>query len=78
MAGLYLWLREELEPAVRGAWGATVSQPWTCLVLRNSPVVGRDTLPYWGVSGSGLGRAWVVFEPPPLPATGRVGPGIGI
>ena len=30
------------------------------------------------VSGSGLSRAWVVFEPPPLPATERVGPGIGI
>ena len=24
------------------------------------------------VSGSGLSRAWVVFEPSPLPATGRV------
>ena len=25
-----------------------------------------------------LSRAWVVFEPPPLPATERDGPGIGI
>ena len=30
------------------------------------------------VSGSGLSRVWVVFEPPPLPATERVGPGIGM
>ena len=36
-----------------------------------APPVGR-------VSGSGLSRVWVVFEPPPLPATERVGPGIGI
>ena len=38
----------------------------------------RDTSPIGRVSGSGLSRAWVVFEPPPLPATERVGPGIGI
>ena len=42
------------------------------------PVAGRDTSPTGRVSGSGLGRALVVFEPPPLPATERVGPGIGI
>ena len=47
MAGLYLWLREELQPAVKGAWGATVSWPWSHLDPRNSPVVGRVTLPYW-------------------------------
>ena len=35
------------------------------------PPIGR-------VSGSRLSRAWVVFEPPPPPATGRVGPGIAI
>ena len=41
-------------------------------------MAGRDTSPIGRVSGSGLSRAWVVFEPPPLPATERVGPGIGI
>ena len=35
------------------------------------PPIGR-------VSGSGLSRAWVLFEPPPPPANERVGPGIGI
>ena len=47
MAGPYLWLREELGPAVKGAWGATVDWPWSTLVPRNSPVAGRDTLSYW-------------------------------
>ena len=49
--------------------------PW---FSRNSPVAGRHTSPIGRVSGSGLSRAWVVFEPPPPPATERVGPGIGI
>ena len=78
MAEPYLWLRGELEPAVKGAWGATVCWPWSHLVPRRSPVAGRDTPPIGRVSGSGLSRAWVVFEPPPPPATERVGPGIGI
>ena len=78
MAGPYLLLGEELGPAVRGAWEATVGWPWSPLVRRNSPVAGRDTSLIGRVSGSGLSRAWVVFEPPPPPATGRVGPGIGI
>ena len=78
MAEPYLWLKEELEPAVKGAWGATVGWLWRPLVRRNSPVAGRDTPPIGRVSGSGLSRAWVVFEPPPPSATGRVGPGIGI
>ena len=78
MAGPYLWLREELGPAVKGALGATVSWSWSTLIHRNSPVAGRDTSPIGRVSGSGLSRAWVVFEPPPPPATERVGPGIGI
>ena len=78
MAEPYLWLRGELEPAVEGAWEATVGWSWTNLVPRNSPVAGRDTPPIGRVSGSGLSRAWVVFEPPPPPATERVGPGIGI
>ena len=78
MAQPYLWLREELEPAVKGAQGATVGWPWGLLVLRNLPVAGRDTPPFGRVSGFGLSRALVVFEPPPPPATERVGPGIGI
>ena len=78
MAEPYLCLRVELEPAVKGAWGATVSWPWSTLVPRNSPVAGRYTSPIGRVSGSGLSRAWVVFEPPPPPATERVGPGMGI
>ena len=78
MAGPYLSLREELGPAVKGAWEATVGWPWSALIPRTSPVAGRDTPPIGRVSGSGLSRAWVVFEPPPLPATERVGPGIGI
>ena len=47
MAGLYLWLREELGPAIKGAWVATVGWSWSHLVPRNSPVAGRDNLPYW-------------------------------
>ena len=78
MAGPYLWHRGELGPAVEGAWGATVGWPWSTLFFRNSHVAGRDTSPIGRVSGSGLSRAWVVFEPPPPPATERVGPGIGI
>ena len=78
MAEPFLSLSGELEPAVKGAWGATVSWPRSTLVPRNSPVAGRDTSPFGRVSGSGLSRAWVVFEPPPPPATERVGPGIGI
>ena len=56
----------------------TIGSPWNALALRNSPVAGRDTSPIGRVSGSGLSRAWVVFEPLPLPATKRVEPGIGI
>ena len=78
MAGPYLSLRVDLGPVVEGAWEATVGLPWGPLVSRNSPVAGRDITPFGRVSGSGLSRAWVVFEPPPPPATERVGPGIGI
>ena len=78
MAEPYLWLRVELEPAIKAAWGAIVGWPWGLLVHRNSLLAGRDTPPIGRVSGSGLSRAWVVFEPPPPPATERVGPGIGI
>ena len=45
MAGPYLWLKEELGPAVKGASGATVCCPWSPLVPRNLPVAGRETLP---------------------------------
>ena len=41
-------------------------------------MAGRDTPPIGRVSGSGLSRAWVVFEPPPPRATERVRPGIRI
>ena len=40
--------------------------------------LGGTPSPIGSVSGSGLSRAWVVFEPPPPPATEGVGPGIGI
>ena len=40
--------------------------------------LGGTPSPIGRVSGSGLSRVWVVFEPLPLPATERVGPGIGI
>ena len=33
-------------------------------------MAGRDTPPIGRVSGSGLSRAWVVFEPPPPSARG--------
>ena len=78
MAGLYLRLREEFGPAIKGAWGATVGGPWSTLLVRNSPFGWARHPPIGRVSGSGLSRAWVVFEPPPTPATERVGPGIGI
>ena len=65
-----LQLGEHGEPLLVG-----LGAPWfpgTRLWLGGTPSpIGR-------VSGSGLSRAWVVFEPPPLPATERVGPGIGI
>ena len=57
---------------------ATVGLPRSALPPRYSPVAGRDISPFGEVSGSALSRAWVVFEPRPLPATERVGPGIGI
>ena len=78
MAKPYLLLGMEVEPAVKGAWGVTVGRPWTSLVPKNSPVAGPDKPPIGRVSGSGLSRAWGVFEPPPPAATERVGPGIGI
>ena len=65
-----LSLREHREPLLVG-----FAVPWfpgTRLWLGGTPsLIGR-------VSGSRLSRAWVVFEPPPLQATERVGPGIGI
>ena len=63
-------LRKHKEPASVDL-GATWF-PGTRLWLGETPSpVGR-------VSGSGLSREWVVFEPPPPSATGSVGPGIGI
>ena len=78
MAGPYLSFRADLGPAVKGPWGTIVGWLWNYMVLRNSPVAGRNTSPIGRVSGSGLSRAWVLFEPPPSPATEAVGPGIGI
>ena len=68
----YLWVRVKLEQAVTGASDANIGRPCGYLVSRNSPVAGLDTSPIGRVSGSGLSRAWVVFEPPPPPATERV------
>ena len=63
-------LREQREPPSVGL-GATwfpEARLW----------LGGKTSPIGRVSGSGLSRAWVLFELPPPPATERVGPGIGI
>ena len=77
MAGPYLRLRGELGPAVKGAWGDC----WLPLEHLGSQELACGWAghpPIGWVSGSGLSRAWVVFEPPLSPATERVGPGIGI
>ena len=52
----------------------SLGAPW---FAGNRLWLGGTPSPIGRVSGSGLGRAWVVLEPPPLPATERVGPGIG-
>ena len=63
-------LGEHVEPLLVGCGVSWF--PGTRLWLgATPPPIGR-------VSGSGLSRAWVVFEPPPPPATERVGPAIGI
>ena len=63
-------LREHREPLWVGLGDSWF--PGTRLWLGGiHPPIGR-------VSGSRLSRVWVVFEPPPLPATQRVEPGIGI
>ena len=41
-------------------------------------MAGRDTLPYWQAFRVRTGQGMAEFEPPPLPATERVGPGIWI
>ena len=58
---------EPLSVRLRATW-FTGTRLW----LGGTPSPSRRVL------GSGFSRAWVVFEPPPLPATERVGPGIGI
>ena len=64
MAGPYLSFRGELGPAVTGAWGATVSWPWSPLVSRNLSVAECDTLPYWQGfrvrTGQGMGCVCVL------------------
>ena len=78
MAGPYLWLKEE-------CWELPLREHWELMSVglgatwfpRTRLWLGGTPSPMGRVSGSGLGRALVVFEPPPLPDTGRVGPGIG-
>ena len=78
MAWLYLLSRGELGLAAKGAWGATVGLPWSTLVTRDPPVAGQDTLPYWQGFRVRTEQGMGCVEPPPLPATGRDGPWIGI
>ena len=47
MAGPYLWLREELGPAVKGALGATVRGPWSPLGFQELACGWAVHLPYW-------------------------------
>ena len=47
MAGPLLWLRVVFRPAVKGAWGATVGEPWGTLVPRNPTCGWAGHLPYW-------------------------------
>ena len=57
------------------------SHCWLALVPLGSQELASGWaghLTYWQGFRVGLSRAWVVFEPPPPPATERVGPGIGI
>ena len=78
MAGPYLWLRGELGPAIREHWERLLVNPGAPWFPGTRLWLGRTPSPIGRVSGSGLSRAWVLFEPPPLPATKRVGPRIGI
>ena len=63
-------LREHGEQLLAG-----LGAPW---LLGTRLWLGGTPSPMGRVSGSGLSRAWVVFGPPPLPDTGRVGPGMRI
>ena len=65
MVGPYLSLRRQLGLAVKGACGGTIGVPWSHLVPRTLPVARWDTSPIGRLSGSGLSRAWVLFQPPP-------------
>ena len=47
MAGPSLWVREELGPAIKGTWGATVGWPWSLLVPRELACGWASMLPYW-------------------------------
>ena len=47
MAGPYLRLREELGPAIKGAWGATVVWPWSSLGSQKLACGWAGHPPYW-------------------------------
>ena len=47
MAEPYLWLRGELEPAVKGAWGATVGRRCVPLVIGELACGWAGHPPYW-------------------------------
>ena len=78
MGGPYLKFSQELGHAVRGKWEATVDSPGSYLAIGNSPVARQKMPPLAALSGPSVAVLWAVFEPPPLPATEEVGPGIGI
>ena len=74
MAGPYLRVREELGPAIKAQWGATVSSPWSPLVPGRALMAGWKTSPLAGVYGPVWAGPCAVFEPPYLRATEEVGP----
>ena len=78
MAGPNLSLKEELGPAIKVAWVATVSLPLEPFGSRELACGWAGHFPLWaefqGPDWAGHG----LFERPPLPATERVGPGIGV
>ena len=78
MAGPYLRLGEGLGPAVREAYGGTVSWPWSAFSPGNAPVAGGEFSPSAGIQGPVWAGQWVVFETLYLHATEEEGPWDGI